>query len=462
MIAPARQAAFGALVAIARGRVDLDAAVDRARDAVSDPRDVALVRELVTGTLRWQTRLDWQLAPLCRVAWRKIDLEVQTVLRLAAFQLLELDRLPPSAVVHDAVALVRQARKSSASGLVNAVLRRLAAGERAPWPLADAAAPLADQAAALAVTAAHPAWLVARWLSRRPRADVEAWLAFDNAVAPTMLRVNPLAGLTREAAAVALAADGVATSPCRFAPLGLVVTAGVAWQSAPVRDGRLFIQDEGSQLAALVAPVRPGHRVLDVCAAPGGKTLAYAAAAGAGGRVVACDVRLRRVQTLAATVAAAGARGVDVVAIDPDAALPFSATFDVVAVDAPCSGLGTLRRDPDIKWRRTPDDLRTFQARQLDLLDRASRCVAAGGALVYTTCSTEPEENVEVVARWLEAHPDFARVAADAGPNGATLRPFLSAEGDFVTDPVRDGLEGYFGAVLVRGPRGRVPGAVVQ
>ncbi|MFN7979890.1 MAG: transcription antitermination factor NusB [Vicinamibacterales bacterium] len=462
MIAPARQAAFGALVAIARGRVDLDAALDRARESLSDGRDIALVRELVTGTLRWQARLDWQLTPLCRVPWRKLDLEVQTVLRLAAFQILELDRVPVSAVVHDAVGLVRQARKTSASGLVNAVLRRLAAGERAPWPQAPADASITTQAAALAVTGAHPSWLVERWLARRDRAAVDAWLAFDNGLPPTTLRVNPLAGVTRDDVIAALAADGVATAPCRYAPLGLVVTAGLAWQSAAVRDGRAFIQDEGSQLAALVAPVRPGHRVLDVCAAPGGKTLAYAAATGPTGRVVACDVRLRRVATLAATVATGRATTVRTVAIDPAAALPFAAVFDVVAVDAPCSGLGTVRRDPDIKWRRTPEDLRAFQARQLDLLDRAARVVAPGGALVYTTCSTEPEENAEVVQGWHAAHPEFVPVSPAAGPHGDLLRRFVTESGTFATDAVRDGLEGYFGAVFVRGTRGRVPVAVVQ
>lgn len=462
MIAPARQAAFGALFAIARGRVDLDAALERARESLDDARDIALVRELVTGTLRWQARLDWQLTPLSRVPWRKLDLEVQTVLRLAAFQILELDRVPVSAVVHDAVGLVRQARKTSASGLVNAVLRRLAAGERAPWPVVHPATPLAAQAAVLATTGAHPVWLVERWLARRERPEVEAWLAFDNGLPPTTLRVNPLAGVSRDAVVAALAADGIATEPCRFAPLGLVVTAGVAWQSAVVRDGRAFIQDEGSQLAALVAPVAPGHRVLDVCAAPGGKTLAYAAAAGPAGQVVACDVRQRRVDTLGATVASGRATTVRIVAIDPDAALPFDAVFDVVAVDAPCSGLGTVRRDPDIKWRRTPDDLRAFQARQVDLLTRAARAVAPGGRLVYTTCSTEPEENAEVVAAWLATAPGFTPASPADGPSGAVLTRFVTPDGTFATDPVRDGLEGYFGAVFVRGTRGRVPDAVVQ
>ena len=153
---------------------------------------------------------------------------------------------------------------------------------------------------------------------------------------------------------------------------------------------------------------------------------------------------------------------VEVVTIDEHAPLPFATVFDVVAVDAPCSGLGTLRRDPDIKWRRTPEDLQRFQARQIDLLTRAAAVVAPGGALVYTTCSTEPDENIDVVSRFLAAVPGFTLRRADAGPDGRILAPFVEPDGCLRTHPVRHGLEGYFGAVLVRRPDGPPPTAVVQ
>jgi 16S rRNA (cytosine967-C5)-methyltransferase len=206
----------------------------------------------------------------------------------------------------------------------------------------------------------------------------------------------------------------------------------------------------------------PGARVLDLCAAPGGKTLAYAWAAGPAGRVVACDIRPRRLEVLRATLARGRASQTEVVAIDEHAALPFAAVFDVVAVDAPCSGLGTLRRDPDIKWRRVPEDLARFQARQIDLLTRAAAVVAPGGALVYTTCSTEPEENIEVVRRLLADAAGFTLERADAGPAGQILAPFVEPDGCLRTHPVRHGLEGYFGAVLRRRPDGPPPAAVVQ
>lgn len=461
MIAPARLAAWKALVDLERQRVDLDTALAQGRDALSDPRDVALLREIVTGTVRWQSRLDWQVAPLSKVRWDRLDPEVRTALRMAAHQLTALDRLPAAAVVDDAVALVRRARKSSAAGLVNAVLRRVAAGELRPLPVLPAEGNGLDVATALAVITAHPEWLVTRWLARRDRAEVEAWLAFDNTPASPSLRVNPLVGATRDDVLAHLAASDVVAVASPIVPLGIRVERGSVVDLPALAHGACAVQDEGSQLAALVAPIRIGDRVLDVCAAPGGKALAYAAAAGATGRVIACDVRAGRLGILAATLARARASTVRVVGIDADRPLPFAPAFDVVAVDAPCSGLGTLRRDPDIKWRRSPAMLIEFQRRQLDLLRRAAAVVTPGGALVYTTCSTEPEENDDVVRAFLATAADFVAVRADAAPTAAAVAPFVGADGCFRTHPV-DGLEGFFGAVLRRSRGGRLQEAVIQ
>lgn len=449
MSAPARQAAFGALLAITRGELDMDAAIDRARRALADPRDVALLRDLVTGTLRWQGRLDWTLTSFASVPWRKLDPEVAVSLRLGAYQLDHLARVPARAVVDDAVSLVRSARKSSAAGLVNAVLRRYARGERRAAPPLGDAPTIDDLAAWLSVETAHPDWLVRRWLARGPRPDVEAWLAFDNRPAPTTLRVNPLAGVTREEVRQRLVADGVVVVPAPHAPLGLVVEDGPVVSASALRDGLCHIQDEGSQLAALFAPVHSGQRVLDLCAAPGGKTLAYAAAVGPG-RVVASDVRAARLAVLASTLQRGHATRAAVVGVAPDGPLPFSPLFDLVAVDAPCSGLGTLRRDPDIKWRREPSDLPRLQATQQSLLARAAAVVAPGGTLVYTTCSLEPEETTAVVAHVLETVPELQLAPPIAGPDRAWLTPFVDGDGYLRLHPARHGLEGYFGAILTR------------
>ncbi len=455
-VAPARRAALDALAAVASGRRDLGEAVDSARRGLDDPRDVALCHELVVGTVRWQSRLDAAIAALSRVPLAKLDLEVLLPLRLAAYQLLFLSRVPASAVVHDAVGQVRAARKSSAAGLVNAVLRRLAAGDgRAlpPRPAGPVDAHRDQWIEHLAVTHAHPEWLVGRWLARAPLEVVEAWLTFNNMTPPVTLRVNPLAAASRDAVAQALAAEGVATEPSPHLPWGLRVSSGVVAASDTVARGLCVIQDEGSQLAGYLAPVTAGSRVLDVCGAPGGKTLIYAAASG--GLIVAGDARPARVALLAETLRRGRADRVCVVHLDRDASLPFVAAFDVVVVDAPCSGLGTLRRDPDIKWRRTAADLARFAAGQLDLIRRAAATVRPGGRLVYTTCSTEPEENEQVVARALALLPDF-RSAATA--TALVVAPFLAADGTFRTEPASHGLDGYFGVVLERAGGPLAPG----
>jgi 16S rRNA (cytosine967-C5)-methyltransferase len=216
--------------------------------------------------------------------------------------------------------------------------------------------------------------------------------------------------------------------------------------------GGAIVQDEGSQIAGHVAPVAPGHAVLDVCGAPGGKALIYAALAGPAGRLVACDVRARRVALLAGTLRRGHAPRAAVVHIGADAPLPFSQVFDVVTVDAPCSGLGTLRRDPDIKWRRDVAQLDRFAALQLDLLQRAAAAVRAGGLLVYTTCSSEREENAAVVERFLAGTADFRVRPADRGADREALAPFVGEDGFVTTHPVHHGLECYFGAVLERTP----------
>jgi 16S rRNA (cytosine967-C5)-methyltransferase len=299
----------------------------------------------------------------------------------------------------------------------------------------------------LAVVHAHPPWLVARWLAREPLDVVEAWLAFNNTTPSTTLRVNPLVA-SRDLVATALAADGITTEPAPHAPWGLRVTDGAPATSRAIADGVCLIQDEGSQLAGHLAPVAPGDRVLDVCAAPGGKALIYAAAA-AGGLLVTCDVQPARVRLLADTLRRGRATRAQTVHLDAEAPLPFtSRSFDVVVVDAPCSGLGTLRRDPDIKWRRGPEDLGHYAARQLDLVCRAATMVRAGGHLVYTTCSTEPEENEQVVSRALQALPEFRGALPSRTP--PAVARFVAVDGLFRTHPSRDGLEGYFGAVLER------------
>ena len=448
MTAPARTASYQALRAVTLDRADLPTALHQSRRQLSDERDRSLAAEIVTGALRWQRSLDHLIEHFAKRRLTRLDPEVVAILRMSLYQILHLDRVPASAVVDDAVDLTRAARKPSASGFVNAVLRSTLR-QRHKLPLPPRPEDPKNREAALAylgITHSHPEWLVARWLDRYGFDEAERWVQFNNATPPLTLRVNRLRA-TREVAAAALAADGVETYPARYAPDGLIVSSG-----NPLRrpaDGRILVQDEASQLISLVVAARPRERVLDLCASPGGKTTAMAADMEDSGAIIACDVRPRRLALLQETVRASGAAHVTVVRVPAAGSLPFAPRFDRVLVDAPCSGLGTVRRDPDIRWRRREQDLVTFARDQVALLSRASGVVKPGGRLVYATCSSEPEENEQVVDTFLTEHPECTIVHPGAG-NDPRLAPFIDAGGMFRTSPSVHGLEAFFAAMIIK------------
>ena len=477
VIGPARIAAYHALRAIADGRSDLPAALARSREHLTDERDRALAAEVIAGTLRFQRAIDYLIEHFARRRIGKLDADVIHVLRLSLYQLLYLDRVPASAVVDDAVNLVRQARKPSATGFVNAVLRAaVRQRHRLPLPtkpdnssrarpeVATDEETNADRSAALAylgITHSHPDWLVARWHDTHGFDACERWVAFNNETPKLTLRANTLRG-NRDALATELREAGVDTIPTPYAPDGLIVVAGNPLRNpddrpAPGGAGSLsgapaspfVVQGEASQLVSLAVAARSGERVLDLCASPGGKTLAMAGDMHDTGVLVACDVRPRRVRLLADTVRANGATCIHVAHVATSGALPFVPKFDRVLVDAPCSGLGTIRHDPDIRWRRSEGDLVRLALDQRRLLDRAAVLVRPHGRLVYATCSSEPDENEAVVDAFLSTHDDFALVdlRAEVLPS---LLPILDVRGMLRTLPFVHGLEAFFAAALVR------------
>lgn len=454
MIAAARLAAYDVLRAVSEGRADLPAALAGVRSRLPDERDRALAGEIATGTLRWQGALDAVIGAFAKRPAEKLDAEVLSVLRMTAFQLLHLDRIPASAAVNDAVDLTRKAGKTSASGLVNAVLRRISRERtRLPLPRRPPREPekesekmRAEALAYLSTTLSHPEWLAARWLDRYGLEAAESWARFNNTPPALTLRANTLR-ISRDGLTDQLAALDVDVQPARFARDGLTVRSGNPLLTPLASAGLFAVQDESSQLVAELTGATPGEAVLDACASPGGKTMSMAAAMQDRGLIVATDLRGRRVDLLRRTVEAAGTRSVRVVRADVSGVLPFAAAFDCVLVDAPCSGLGTIRRDPDIRWRRTPADFERLTATQSAMLGRAADVLLPGGRLIYATCSSEPEENEEVVARFLAVHPDFAP-APERIPS--TLARFVTADGYFRTLPFRDQLEPFFAAMLVK------------
>ena len=449
MIAPARRAAYRTLRAIADGRLDLPSAFAQERDQLGDARDRALAGEIVLGVLRWRGALDFAIERLAMRPVARLDAEVLDILRSGLYQLWQLERVPPAAVVNDAVALTRVAHRGRASALVNAALRAFTRTRM------EALLPLEDGTAeALAVRLSHPRWLVERWLKRFDYEDVKRWLAFNNSHAPLTLRIN-----TARSDALALqgvlAEQHIEADLARYAPDALTINHGNPLGQPAFSAGEFIVQDEASQLVAHMARVQQGERVLDACASPGGKTLVMSNTMRSG-FLVAADVRGRRVTLLESTLRRTGTTA-SLVQLDLREPLPFPATFDCILVDAPCSGLGTVRRDPDIKWRRAEQELRPLADVQTKLLGNAAAGVRPGGRLVYATCSSEPEENDQVVDRFLaeqagrfrEAGPEWVRQTS----GGLRLADVCDVRGRLRTLPHAHGLEAFFGAVLVKAER---------
>jgi len=402
-----------------------------------DPRAAALFTRLVYGTEAWRYRLDWTLSGLARRPLDDLAPPVRAALRLGLFQLLLLDRVPPHAAVSTTVTLVKELAGAGAASFANAVLRGFQRrGERA---LPD---PATEPDAHLAVCWSHPEWLVALWRAELGDARTTALLEANAEPAPTVVRVDPrVAG--RDAVLARLTARGIEARATAFARQGIVVAAPVARLAG---EPGIALQGEASQLVVDVLDPRPGERVLDLCAAPGGKTGAIAERVG-DARVIAADRSRGGVRRIAALPAARAGRILPMIA---DAgAPPLAPSFDAVLVDAPCSGLGTLRAHPEIRWRRQPADLEQLAARQRAILASAATLVKPGGRLVYATCTVAAIENERVIEAFLVTNPQFqiADARAHVPAEAATL---VDAQGALRTSPDIGGLDGFYAVRLER------------
>jgi 16S rRNA (cytosine967-C5)-methyltransferase len=422
----------------------LHAALARSR---LDPRDRAFATELVYGTLRFRGRLDFLLAHVTGRPLARLEHGIVQVLRLGAYQLVFCDRVPDAAAVSESVRLAHAAGMGRAAGLVNASLRRLARDHAAIALPALADDPIAH----LVHTLSFPQWLAERWVAQLGADEAAALATALNETPPRTLRANRLR-VDRAALLAELLPRFPLAAACRFAPDG--VTLGRRGDPAgdpAFQQGRMTVQDEASQLVVEVLDPQPGERVLDACAAPGAKATAIAERVGASGEVVALDRNERRLGLVARDALRLGLENLRTLVADASAAeIPGldARPFDRILVDAPCSGLGALRRNPDARWRVQPEAIAQLAAVQRAILAAVSKRLRPGGTLVYSTCTLSPEENDDVV-EWLLAHtPELRRAPESALP--PSLRPLVGGDAVLRCWPQHHDTDGFFAARLER------------
>jgi 16S rRNA (cytosine967-C5)-methyltransferase len=450
MASDARRTALAILTQLGQEQTTLDAVLgkfseDQRRLA---KRDRALLNILVYGVQRWRARLDYILSCFSRTPVERLDPVVLNILRLGLYQIIFLDRVPKSAAVNTSVEITKTAGPPWVAGFVNAVLRKAAEKhETVVYP-----DPKTDLEAALAVEKSFPSWLLRRWLKRWGQTAVELLCDVINVPPPITLRTNTLKTSQQELAKALTPLVG-RIYPTTFTPDGLCIfNPGLPIaELGPFKKGWFTVQDEGAQLVSLVLDPQPDEHILDACAGLGGKTGHIAQLMRNRGSIVAVDTDGRKLANLEADMLRLGISTVSTRQHDLNTPLPLHhrARFDRILLDAPCSGLGVLRRNPDTKWSASERDVARHHRRQVDLLGRLAPLVKPGGIVVFAVCSCEPEENQEVVQVFLQNHPDFAIEQHSPGlpPQAATV---VSPEGYVRTYPHHRDMDGFFCARLRR------------
>ena len=460
----ARMIALSLLMESVKSEEGVDILLDRALAQCSfDSRERALTVELAYGVLRRLATIDWRLEPVLDKPLPRLPLAVQMVLRLGTYQLLFLDRIPQSAAVNESVNLARAIAGTLGrdwSGFVNAVLRALLRHPPQPWPSMDP-----DAAHAFAVRYSVPSWLSRRWVVRLGVGSAEMACEGVSVAPPLTLRVNQLI-TTREAFLETLAQVGIAAKPTSVSPFGIVLEEGGSVPSLPgFREGAFYVEDEAAQLIPPLLDPQPGDIVLDACAAPGGKSTHLADLMRNKGTIYAVDRKGDRLDLLRSNCRRLGVQIVVPIVGDirqPLEWVPMIETagspsvnkarvgepcIDRILVDAPCSGLGVLRRHPEAKWRKGEQALPRHQALQCQILESVAPCLRLGGVLVYSTCSTEPEENEDVIERFCRVHAEFKREPVVPWLPPAAQK-FVTEQGALSTVGNRFSMDGFYAARL--------------
>lgn len=407
--------------------------------------DRAFLTELTYGVLRWREKLDWAIRQFSNIPFEKIEPEIVNLLRLGLYQILFLTRTPTSAAVNESVELAKKFRGKGGAGFVNAILRSvLRQGEEIPSPDFDQ-----DPALHISVVHSHPLWLVQRWIKEIGIEKALLLCAFNNQISPLTLRTNTLK-TNRQDLILKLKEQGLKPQPTLFSEDGIRLENPPPTSELPFwKEGLYLIQDEASQLVTSILDPKPGERILDACAAPGGKTTHIAQWMEDEGEILAIDLHREKLIGIEEGCRRLGIRRVKAKTGDATRPLPFheEMEFDRVLADVPCSGFGTLRKNPDLKWKRREKDVNRLSELQSSILENVSQYLKRGGILVYSTCTIFREENEAVVEKFLARHPEFRLDEMDK------ILPkryaSLVEKGYFRTIYSQEGMDGFFAARLI-------------
>ena len=453
-VSPARLAAYEILWRVTTEEAYASNLLASSRYDNLSSADHALAQELTLGVLRWQAQLDFFIEHFSRRKLNKLDQEVIIALRLGIYQLHVLSRIPPHAAINESVNLAKLHKKYSATPMVNAVLRAVQRAGKEEF--AQRINAISDLLEKLSIETSHPKWLLQRWRNRFGENEARELASANNHAPPTAFRFNARIQSEEQTRAWFVAHE-MQLRNSLLVPNAAVMEAGnLSANADPIQSNWIYRQDEASQLVAhLLANNLKSQiehlKLLDLCAAPGSKTTLLASLLPENVLLVAGDLHLHRLQTMRELAARTNIANLNLLQLDATKPLPFAAAtqFDGVLLDAPCSGLGTLQRHPEIKWRVTEDKVKVLAALQKQLLTNAATQVRAGGFLTYSVCSTEPEEGEEVIAWFCASHPEFRDVTRERLIGlEIDANDFLTSTFGARTFPHRQGCEGFFVCVL--------------
>ena len=408
--------------------------------------DRAFLTELTYGVLRWRGKLDWVIRQFSKIPFEKIESGILNILCLGLYQIFFLSRTPSSAAVNESVELAKPFRGKGGGGFVNAVLRSaIRQKDEIRYPEINEDPPLC-----ISVVQSHPLWLVERWVKEMGAEETLKICTFNNQISPLTLRTNTLK-MNRKDLMEKLRQKEFSPFPTTYSEDGIVLKDPPPTSELPfIKEGLYIIQDEASQLVTYILDPKPGERILDACAAPGGKTTHMAQKMENQGEIYALDLSKGKIDLIEETCQRLGIGIVQTIKGDAAKILsvPQGMKFDRILADVPCSGFGTLRRNPDLKWRRGEKEIRRLSELQSSILRNLSAYVKGGGVLIYSTCTVFHEENEDVVVKFLNKHPEFQLDRMDK-VLPEKCRSFIQGS-YFKTFPQKGEMDGFFVARLIK------------